>query len=155
MSYKLGGVIWNDDGTLATKKTSPLKALEDARELIHRLITTGDWDEINNNLNIIEAELKEAEKFKSFRFITVDELVSEHPLNRDQIFFVNKSPAPLIAESFYSAEDENKLKAFDVIKEILDSELTEKLNGNSIKIFKDIFNSLPKEKQDLLKEVLL
>ena len=38
---------------------------------------------------------------------------------------------------------------------MLDDDLTEKLNANSRKIFKDIFDNLPKEKQDLLKEVML
>lgn len=47
-----------------------------------------------------------------------------------------------------------ELKALEIIKEMLDGDLTKKLNANSIKIFKDIFDNLPKEKQDLLKEVL-
>ena len=49
---------------------------------------------------------------------------------------------------------EKELKALGIIKEMLDNDLTEKLNANSRKIFKDIFDNLPKEKQDLLKEVL-
>lgn len=53
----------------------------------------------------------------------------------------------------YAIED--GLKALAVIKEMLDDDLTEKLNANSRKIFKDIFDNLPKEKQDLLKSVLL
>ena len=50
---------------------------------------------------------------------------------------------------------EKKLKALETIKEMLDNHLLEKLNANSRKIFKDIFDNLPKEKQDLLNEVLL
>ena len=45
-------------------------------------------------------------------------------------------------------------KALEIIKEMLDNHLLEKLNANSRKIFKDIFDNLPKEKQNLLKEVL-
>ena len=48
-----------------------------------------------------------------------------------------------------------ELKALEIIKEMLDNDLSEKLNANSRKIFKDIFNNLPKEKRDLLKEVML
>ena len=50
---------------------------------------------------------------------------------------------------------EKELKVLEIIKEMLDDDLTEKLNANSRKIFKDIFDNLPKEKQDLLKEVML
>lgn len=62
------------------------------------------------------------------------------------------------ALSIITCENGDLLKckrALAIIKEMLDSDLTKKLNANSIKIFKDIFDNLSKEKQDLLKEVLL
>ena len=46
-------------------------------------------------------------------------------------------------------------KALWIIKEILDDDLFGKLNSNSRKIIKEIIDKLPKEKLDLLKEVLL
>ena len=45
-------------------------------------------------------------------------------------------------------------KALEIIKEILDDDLFSKLNSNSRKIIKEIIDKLPKEKLDLLKEVL-
>ena len=68
----------------------------------------------------------------------------------------------LISEGFNYPENieifnnvEKREIALEIIKEMLDDDLTEKLNANSRKIFKDIFDNLPKEKQDLLKSVLL
>lgn len=47
------------------------------------------------------------------------------------------------------------LKVLEIVKEMIDSDIGDKLNANSRKILKEIFESLPKEKQDLLNEVLL
>lgn len=46
------------------------------------------------------------------------------------------------------------LKALEIIKEIAENDFLGKLNANSRYILKTIFDNLPKEKQDLLKEVL-
>lgn len=51
-------------------------------------------------------------------------------------------------------DKEQSDKALEIIKEILDDDLFSKLNSNSRKIIKEIIDKLPKEKLDLLKEVL-
>lgn len=45
-------------------------------------------------------------------------------------------------------------KAFEIIKEMLDDDLMDKLNANSRNIFKEILNRLPKEKLVILMECL-
>ena len=42
-----------------------LKALEEAKRHTHVLITTGDWDEINDNLTTVETALKELQTYKA------------------------------------------------------------------------------------------
>lgn len=41
-----------------------LQALEEAKELTHRLITSGSWDKIEEQLNIVETSLKTLEIIK-------------------------------------------------------------------------------------------
>lgn len=161
-----------DDGTLADIKPSPLEALEKILNKFVEILLENKHEKatavtityltnslrvaFHNELDIIEKELKEAEKFKSIRFITVDELVSDHPLNIDQRFFVNKSPAPLTAESFHSAEeDENKIKALEIIKESLLIEENDFYYDEELDKYFFIGKVVSKEKYDLLKEVLL
>lgn len=51
---------------------------------------------------------------------------------------------------------ENELKALEIIIEMINNDkIVDRLNANSQKIIKALFNDLSKEKQDLLKEVLL
>ena len=45
-------------------------------------------------------------------------------------------------------------KAFEIVKEILDDDLMDKLNANSRNIIKEILSRLPEEKLDILMECL-
>lgn len=71
MSYKLAGVIWNNDGTMKTKKPSPLKSLERIRKNLTRYSDIDDepylfkQDEID--LDMIEKSLKALEIIKNKR----------------------------------------------------------------------------------------
>ena len=55
MSYKLAGVIWNDDGTMATKELTPLQALE-------RIVDTYYIDNMDEEISVIETTLKDYER---------------------------------------------------------------------------------------------
>lgn len=63
MSYKLAGVVWNDDGTLATDKITSLEALEELKQR--------DRDDprlfFEELLDIIEKDLKALEIIKEKR----------------------------------------------------------------------------------------
>ena len=71
MSYKLAGVIWNDNGTLATDELTPLEALERIKK--HTLSYDGDvYKTLTNSremqvedLDIIEKALKALEIIKT------------------------------------------------------------------------------------------
>lgn len=82
------------------------------------------------------------------KFDTIELALDELYERREMMQRLNEACEPHIIE------DEVYKKAIEIIREMLDSHLLEKLNANSRKIFKDIFDNLSKEKQDLLKEVL-
>ena len=102
------------------------------------------WD---FELDTIEKELKGYEQYK--------EILNDYGLTLVNFREACLLLAMLKGEGRNIHNIDKQLKALEIIKEMLDNHLLEKLNANSRKIFKDIFDNLPKEKQDLLKEVLL
>ena len=55
-----------------------LEALEEAKELTHRLITSGSWDKIEEQLNIVESALKEYETIKQIKIVVADAKISKN-----------------------------------------------------------------------------
>lgn len=93
MSYKLAGVIWNDDGTMATKKPSPL-------EVFKRFRNNFQWIEENvanlkgyfeneklyfkEDLDIIETTLKRLKTFEEE--LGIDLITLSKALQQDYIW---------------------------------------------------------------------
>lgn len=116
--------------------TKELKALE--RIGNYQVVTDYEKDEVKtikellpSSYEVVETALKRLEKIDK----------------RDSVIgIIEEEPLDIVSK---------KLKALEIIKEMLGSDIGYKLNANSRKILKEIFESLPKEKQDLLKEALL
>lgn len=67
MSYKLAGVIWNDDGTMATKELTPLEALKNIEKEVedYEGFDESTWYQMDRTrFKIIETALKQAQKDK-------------------------------------------------------------------------------------------
>lgn len=79
MSYKLAGVVWNDDGTMETKKLSPLEvwkgiqwALKDvgygAKEIIENALK--NYQDLQNKCDVLETEYLDQQR----RMLKYDEV---------------------------------------------------------------------------------
>lgn len=131
------------------KMSKELKALEEAKELTHRLITSGSWDKIEEQLNIVETALKEYEKVMQTKFVVVDAKISDEVLEKlknQRIIIGNLEPCEI--KPLFDEETKKKLKALEVIKEYFD--LTSEYGKVSLEPRKII----PVNKLTELKEVL-
>lgn len=103
-------------------------------------------------VEIIEKELEEYQEIREIaKRYNWDDITNE-------IFNVktNKKYRDLFSSAIVDIqEDFRKARAFEIIKEMINNDkIVDRLNANSQKVIKALFNDLTKEKQDLLKEVL-
>lgn len=86
MSYKLAGVIWNDDGTMATKE---LEALTEIENVLREETSGSSWN-MNEFIDPIKKSLKAFEIIKSFGNYEVIEVQGQWYLLQGNSFL--KSP---------------------------------------------------------------
>ena len=152
MSYKLAGVVWTDNGTLANKELSPLEALEKIKESPHRVFLENDeyryvGDIYKNEIDIIETALKEYEELK---------------FQKERNNELQKHSISLGIKIGEVEEIGKKLKALEIIKETPEFAWYVKSYENAYEMITDVKgfrvkNSVEElqEMFDLLKEVLL
>ncbi len=153
MSYKLAGVIWNNDGTMATKKLTPLEALD-------KIAYSYGYDE---NVKIIETALKNYQELLKRPCVLVGRTNGHTKALIDTICKNYKEV------KITNLEDEKKLKALDIIQRkrvnledlddaIYEDSYHEDNEHNAIDIYNQNrfeYKHLTQEEFDLLKEVLL
>lgn len=135
--YKLAGVIWNDDGTMATKELLPLEALKSLRCAVS-LGLGSQYEEMNNKCDIIESALKDQQK--TIEVLSAEKTILSNNYNE------------------LKARHRKQLKALEIIKEkrvdvdwLICATDTVKDYNDKIKYQKHFLNQ---EEYDLLKEVL-
>lgn len=160
MSYILAGILWNDDGTMATATTKdPLEALEELRYRITNF--NGKFHNYNELMGTIEAALL---RLKGYENHTTFTMVNQINTLRDENDELRKRLNEMyeLREQYHL--DQTKLKALEIIKEknvdittLLDCHNAKEYNRwNSIRShYSHPPIDLTQEEYDLLKEVLL
>lgn len=93
MSYVLGGIVWNDDGTMANKELSPLEVSKQLKDFVLEYTKNGlDRRFVIGSFDIIETALKDYEK--------------QHQTDIDLLGTAYKT----------NVQNEKKLKALEIIK---------------------------------------
>ena len=143
------------------KMSKELEALEEAKELTHRLITSGSWDKIEEQLNIVESALKEYETIKQIKIVVADAKISKEDLKKlinQRGFISNLQPCEI--KSLFDEETQKKLKALEIIKEkvmpLVSLDEGELCKGHYRVYDGELYmhTELTKEEYDLLREVL-
>ena len=116
MSYILAGVLWNDDGTMATKELTPLDALKSIRCALSLGLDDKhcNYEKYNNLCDIIETTLKRLEKYeKNATFTMVNQINALRDENEELRKRLNAMYE--LREQYHL--DQKKLKALEIIKE--------------------------------------
>lgn len=158
MSYKLAGVIWNDDGTMATIKPSPLEVSKQLKDFVLEVVKNGlDRMFINGSFDIIEKTLKDYEELTNKPVMLYGRT---HGKTQALIDTVCKNYKDV---KITNLEDEKKLKALEIIKNkmvdihnLIYSSNVEEYNKFAMNYNQELCNTLlTQEEYELLKEVLL
>ncbi len=94
-----------------------LEALEEAKELTHRLITSGSWDKIEEQLNIVDSALKALEIIKDkevnvhFLLVCMDDFSHNDEVGREEY---NKQEG-----SYWHTANALTQEEYDLLKEVL------------------------------------
>lgn len=134
MSYKLAGVIWNDDGTMATKELTELTPLQ----ALNKIAGITNYDGGKN--------LKALGNFHKKEFALIETTLKDYEGAKEHIKALNKE----------RVENSIKLKALEIIrKKEVDVHLFKICpNYEYNNWIRDDERQLTKEEYDLLKEIL-
>lgn len=158
MSYKLAGVIWNDDGTMATIKPSPLEVSKQLKDFVLEVVKNGlDRMFINGSFDIIEKTLKDYEELTNKPVMLYGRTNGKTQALIDTVCKNYKDV------KITNLEDEKKLKALEIIKNkmvdihnLIYSSNVEEYNKFAMNYNQELCNTLlTQEEYELLKEVLL
>ena len=175
MSYKLAGVIWNDDGTMATKKLSPLEAWNRIKKewSIEDLLK----EEFGKETKIIEAALKDKEQQDNVlkvlkEVVQFNSTLPEIEISDDgsigklceritmrQLRDIENKERELLRQWVLKTCFPKELKALEIISNKICVDFFIGLDNEYVYVLKlknsKDFMPITKEQYDILKEVLL